>query len=36
MRPVTLLPTNQVSDFSRNFLEMEHRAFVACSDSGAQ
>src|SRR6516164_1834343 len=26
MRPVTLLPTNQVSDFSRNFLEMEHRA----------
>jgi hypothetical protein len=26
MRPVTLLPTNQVSDFTRNFLEMEHRA----------
>jgi hypothetical protein len=26
MRPVTLLPTNQVSDFSRNFREMEHRA----------
>jgi hypothetical protein len=26
MRPVTLLPTHQVSDFSRNFLEMEHRA----------
>jgi hypothetical protein len=26
MRPVTLLSTRQVADFSRNFLEMEHRA----------